>query len=92
MRNVTVLTSLHIAMDKDDWSLYDKPGAARAASNISRGVMSILNREGITPHLAAAECAKVLEKYRDFGAADTEPRVMLAGLMRLKFGGQLGDY
>ena len=74
----------------DDWQLYDIPGAARAARALGKVMSTALGMAGrkITPQNTDAKNAKVIKKlmdrvdrsrntYADFGAADTEGRVVM---------------
>lgn len=87
MRNVTVTRVLAIEMTSNDWGLYDRPGVARVADNINRGLMSILNRRGITRDQAETECTKVLAKYKEYGADSVASDTLLRFLLALKFEG-----
>lgn len=85
---VTVTPHLTVNLTKDDWQLYDKPGAVRAAKAISGSIETILNRSNIDWAKASAEGAKVLEKYSEFGARDTEGMNVLRMLLDLRFPGE----
>jgi hypothetical protein len=74
----------------DDWQLYDEPGASRAARALGRVMATALGMAGkhITPHNTDAKNAKWVSKlfdritksrntYSEYGAADTEGRVVM---------------
>lgn len=82
---VTVTPRIEIALTREDWQLYDKPGAAQAARMLSRAAETILNRRGITYSKAQAELDAMLRKYANLGATDTDVRMVATSLLRLRF-------
>jgi len=76
-----------IPKDAWDWALFDKPGAERAAKDLSRELVKSLHGMGSRMswrvpdkqnarflHDQLTAIQRALAKYTEFGATDTEPR------------------
>jgi len=84
----------------DEWQLYDEPGAAKAAKALTSGMRRIfatLKRELKARHdeedagnKARRAVSKLLTKYQNYGARDTEPRDIANDLLRQAAADALG--
>lgn len=71
-------------LSKDQWAMYDKEGADLAAYDLNRSIEDIIN---ITPSKAEATklVGEALEKFADFGAADTEGQSVATQIINLAY-------
>jgi hypothetical protein len=75
MNGVQIKCKVKLSLTADDWQLYDKPGVKAVARSMNAKIAKALNAGDF--HAAFA----VLREYRDFGASDTEPEVVLNQIM-----------
>jgi hypothetical protein len=72
---IQIKCKVKLSLTADDWALYDMPGAKAAARSMNAKVAKALNAGKF--HDAYA----VLREYKNFGACDTEPEVVLNQIM-----------
>lgn len=85
MKNVTVHTNLTIRLTTRDWQLYSSvSGVDSITQLINCNVERILN-EAKEPAEAMREAGKVMRRYADYGACDSEPLGVLERLIALRF-------
>lgn len=75
MDGVKIIYKVKLTLTEDDWQLYNMPGSKKAAREMNTKIAKALNA-GNTQ--AAFD---VLREYRDYGASDTEPEMVLSAIM-----------
>ena len=75
MNGVRIIYKVKLSLTADDWQLYDIAGAKQAAREMNTKVAKALNNNDTE---AAYE---VLQEYSMYGAADTEPTMVLNAIM-----------
>lgn len=75
MDGVRIIYKVKLTLTEDDWQLYNMPGSKKAAREINSKVAKALNNNDIQG------AYEVLQEYSMYGAADTEPTVVLNAIM-----------
>lgn len=88
MRNVTITKRIDLKLTAEDWDLYTSmDGVEYVARDLNTHISDIFNsNDGLT---AFAKAKAILEQYSEFGAADTEPYMVLRELHDLFFKDEL---
>lgn len=84
MRNVTVTRTFKVALTADQWALYDIEGRDAAAHALNQWAEDALNT-CTTEGEAAQVIALAQDRYRSFGAADSEGYAVMYELLNVAF-------
>jgi hypothetical protein len=86
MRNVIIKKAMTLELTGDDWDLYTcAMDCEPAAKAINIEVAAIINTAS-SKDKAYFEACKVLDRYSEFGASDSEPRYVLRNVLAEFFG------
>jgi hypothetical protein len=81
---VTFTPSVYLTLTADQWALYHIPGRDEAAQGLNRDVAQAINN-ALGPHDAHQGCERALDRYREYGAADTEGYNVMYSVMQLAY-------
>ena len=71
---VRIHKMIFIDMSADEWELFsDMPGADSVARELSINLQTLLNESGLTPGDIEHRMEALMDKWSEFGAADSEP-------------------
>ena len=88
MKNVTITKRIDLKLTAEDWDLYtEMDNVEYVARDLNTHISDIFNsNDGLA---AFVKAKAILEQYSEFGAADTEPYMVLRELHDLFFKDEL---
>lgn len=88
MKNVIITKHIRLNLTAEDWDLYtEMAGVHAVAVQMNEAISDIFNSNDAPTAFAKAKI--ILEQCREFGAADTEPYMVLRELHDLFFKDEL---
>jgi len=91
MRGVSIKRVVKLDLSKDDWELYNSGAAFEVALKLNKEVAEAINgAESALDAMVAGDF--VLDKYAEYGAADSEGYAVLRRIVEEVFAAYLGDF
>lgn len=87
----TVKTTINAHFDNSQWELYDDPKTDEAVAEINEQLNFLVN-SGFDRNTVDRRMHDFLNKFKDLGALDTEPRAFLRYVLDEIFGASTGAY